>query len=318
MRRTLAAAGLASACSRRPDHDCPAAVPPRRSAADITPLAGGAGRLARRQLRRRHPPGVPEHAVRRRHRRGQRAQRPRGAARPRRPAHQQPARVRRDQDRRRPGHQVQPDHGQPLEPRQRRRRTSTRSRPSCPPARSRASRAATSGTYSPATAQLGDRADPAPEASSTRRRRPTPRPRRSRCSRRRWRSSGTTSPLGDVSPYADFANGHMYPGGYKPSNEVSQITTAIRGSIPADQAADHHRGRLPQRAEHDQRSPAGARGRGRGLHAAGAARALPPRARSASTPTSCSTSSTTRARPTPRPTSACCTATSRRSRRSPR
>jgi hypothetical protein len=38
---------------------------------------------------------------------------------------------------------------------------------------------------------------------------------------------------GDMSQYADIANGHMYPGGYKPSNEVSQITTAIRGSIPA-------------------------------------------------------------------------------------
>ena len=38
---------------------------------------------------------------------------------------------------------------------------------------------------------------------------------------------------GDLSPYADIANGHMYPGGYKPSNEISQITTAIRGSVPA-------------------------------------------------------------------------------------
>jgi hypothetical protein len=38
---------------------------------------------------------------------------------------------------------------------------------------------------------------------------------------------------GDLSPYADVANGHMYPGGYKPSNEVSQITTAIRGSVPS-------------------------------------------------------------------------------------
>ena len=36
---------------------------------------------------------------------------------------------------------------------------------------------------------------------------------------------------GDLSRYADYANGHMYPGGYKPSNEVSQITSAIRGSI---------------------------------------------------------------------------------------
>ena len=40
-------------------------------------------------------------------------------------------------------------------------------------------------------------------------------------------------PAGDLSQYADYANGHMYPGGYKPSNEVSQITTAIRGSVPA-------------------------------------------------------------------------------------
>src|SRR3954454_24105084 len=37
---------------------------------------------------------------------------------------------------------------------------------------------------------------------------------------------------GDLSPYADIANGHMYPGGYKPSNEVGNITTAIRGSVP--------------------------------------------------------------------------------------
>ena len=36
-----------------------------------------------------------------------------------------------------------------------------------------------------------------------------------------------------MSQYADYANGHMYPGGYKPSNEVSQITTAIRGIDPA-------------------------------------------------------------------------------------
>ena len=40
-------------------------------------------------------------------------------------------------------------------------------------------------------------------------------------------------PLGDLSQYADVANGHMYPGGYKPSNEVSQITTALRGTVPA-------------------------------------------------------------------------------------
>ena len=36
---------------------------------------------------------------------------------------------------------------------------------------------------------------------------------------------------GDLSQYADEANGHMYPGGYPPGNEVTRITTAIRGSI---------------------------------------------------------------------------------------
>ena len=55
---------------------------------------------------------------------------------------------------------------------------------------------------------------------------------------------------------------------------------------PGHQAADHDRGRLPQRAEHDQRPPAGAGGRGRGLHAPGAARALPARREARSTPTS--------------------------------
>jgi fibronectin type III domain protein len=38
---------------------------------------------------------------------------------------------------------------------------------------------------------------------------------------------------GDLSQYADYANAHMYPGGYKPSNEISQITTAVRGSVPS-------------------------------------------------------------------------------------
>ncbi len=37
---------------------------------------------------------------------------------------------------------------------------------------------------------------------------------------------------GDLSQYADYANAHMYPGGYKPSNEISQITSAVRGSVP--------------------------------------------------------------------------------------
>jgi hypothetical protein len=37
--------------------------------------------------------------------------------------------------------------------------------------------------------------------------------------------------LGDMTPYADYANAHMYPGGYQPSNEVSRITTAVRGVV---------------------------------------------------------------------------------------
>src|SRR6201747_121156 len=40
-------------------------------------------------------------------------------------------------------------------------------------------------------------------------------------------------PLGALSQYPDVPNGHMYPGGYKPSNEVSQVTTALRGTVPA-------------------------------------------------------------------------------------
>lgn len=36
----------------------------------------------------------------------------------------------------------------------------------------------------------------------------------------------------DLSPYSDLANAHMYPGGYPPSNEVSRITTALRGAVP--------------------------------------------------------------------------------------
>ncbi len=37
--------------------------------------------------------------------------------------------------------------------------------------------------------------------------------------------------VGDLSPYADEANGHMYPGGYQPSNEIDRITAAIRGAV---------------------------------------------------------------------------------------
>lgn len=37
---------------------------------------------------------------------------------------------------------------------------------------------------------------------------------------------------GDMSPYADLANGHMYPGGYEPWNSVDLFTKAIRTLIP--------------------------------------------------------------------------------------
>ena len=42
-----------------------------------------------------------------------------------------------------------------------------------------------------------------------------------------YATAGDLSRVRRLSPTA-----HMYPGGYKPSNEISQITTAIRGSIP--------------------------------------------------------------------------------------
>jgi hypothetical protein len=37
---------------------------------------------------------------------------------------------------------------------------------------------------------------------------------------------------GDMSQHADVANAHMYPGGYKPSNQIPQITAAVREAIP--------------------------------------------------------------------------------------
>ena len=37
---------------------------------------------------------------------------------------------------------------------------------------------------------------------------------------------------GDLSENADLANAHMYPGGYRPSNQIKQITDALRTSIP--------------------------------------------------------------------------------------
>lgn len=39
---------------------------------------------------------------------------------------------------------------------------------------------------------------------------------------------------GDMSQHADIANAHMYPGGYKPTNQIAQITAALRTSIPED------------------------------------------------------------------------------------
>ena len=38
--------------------------------------------------------------------------------------------------------------------------------------------------------------------------------------------------VGDLSPYSDLANAHMYPGGYQPSNEVANITSALRVAEP--------------------------------------------------------------------------------------
>ena len=52
--------------------------------------------------------------------------------------------------------------------------------------------------------------------------------------------------LPDLSAWSDKANAHMYPGGWKPSNEISQITGALRTVVPV-QAAGRDRGRLPQR-----------------------------------------------------------------------
>ncbi|WP_395658458.1 fibronectin type III domain-containing protein [Nocardioides sp.] len=38
--------------------------------------------------------------------------------------------------------------------------------------------------------------------------------------------------VGDLSPWADVANAHMYPGGYEPSNEIDRITQAVRAVLP--------------------------------------------------------------------------------------
>jgi hypothetical protein len=39
--------------------------------------------------------------------------------------------------------------------------------------------------------------------------------------------------LPDLSPYADKANAHMYPGGFRPSNEITNITNALRTVVPS-------------------------------------------------------------------------------------
>lgn len=38
--------------------------------------------------------------------------------------------------------------------------------------------------------------------------------------------------LGDLSPYSDLANAHMYPGGHRPSNEIARIVAALLGVVP--------------------------------------------------------------------------------------
>lgn len=37
--------------------------------------------------------------------------------------------------------------------------------------------------------------------------------------------------VGDLTPYADYANAHMYPGGHRPTNQISQITKALLGTV---------------------------------------------------------------------------------------
>jgi hypothetical protein len=37
--------------------------------------------------------------------------------------------------------------------------------------------------------------------------------------------------VGDLTPYADVANAHMYPGGHRPSNEITRITQALLGMV---------------------------------------------------------------------------------------
>ena len=88
------------------------------------------------------------------------------------------------------------------------------------------------GPLRPAGLDLGRRAGDAGRRSSTRRPRPTRRPRDLPVLAPALAFKWNYVTAGDMSQYADNANAHMYPGGYKPSNEISQITTAIRGVVP--------------------------------------------------------------------------------------
>ncbi|WP_243056631.1 hypothetical protein [Nocardioides sp. SR21] len=38
--------------------------------------------------------------------------------------------------------------------------------------------------------------------------------------------------VSDLSPYAHFANAHMYPGGYRPTTEIARILQALLGTVP--------------------------------------------------------------------------------------
>ena len=46
-------------------------------------------------------------------------------------------------------------------------------------------------------------------------------------------SPASYAKAGDLSQDADLANAHMYPDGYRPANQIPQITAALRASIPA-------------------------------------------------------------------------------------
>ncbi len=146
--------------------------------------------------------------------------------------HEQPAAVRRHQDRRRQGHQVQPDHGQPASPDSAAAYVNTVATQLPPGSVESVEGSNEWDLFSGGSRPVAGRADdPAARALPGGQGQPGDRG-PARCWRRRWPSSGTTSPLGDLSPYADSPTAHMYPGGYRPSNEISQITAAIRGSIP--------------------------------------------------------------------------------------